>query len=273
MSTVRARAMSPRSDGPADPVARRSPRLCRFFAGVMRRQMAQNFRAVRLSRGGLDAVPAGRPLVVVANHPSWWDPAFFIVLAGALFDGRESYGPIDAGMLARYRFMGRIGLFGLDADPRRGAAQFLRVGGAIAADPRRMLWVTGQGDFADPRLRPVALKGGVARLMLRRPDLVALPLAVEYPFWSEKRPEALARFGDPLECRAGEDADTLNVRLEAGLGGTMDDLARDAMARDPARFERLMTGAKGVGGVYGAWGRLSAALRGRRYTPEHMEET
>ncbi|WOI57743.1 lysophospholipid acyltransferase family protein [Palleronia sp. LCG004] len=256
-----------------DPVALRSPSMCRFFAGIMRRQMRQGFRAVRLARPGLPDLPGDRPLLVYANHPSWWDPAFFILLAAEIFTDRESYGVIEAPMLEKYRFMRRIGLFGVERDPRRGGAQFLRTGERLMADPARMLWVTAQGGFADPRLRPPELQGGVARLMARCPETVALPLAVEYPFWSEKRPEALALFGTPVTHDGTEPPEALNGRLSAALDTAMGDLADRATARDPAAFTRLLAGRSGVGGIYDAWGRLRAAAQGRRYVADHMEET
>lgn len=258
---------------PSDPVALRSPRACRFFAGVMRRQMQGGFRAVRIAEPGVPELPDDRPVMVYANHPSWWDPVFFAVLISEVFPGREGYGPIDAAMLERYRFMRRIGIFGITPDSARGAAEFLRTGGRILSDPRRMLWITAQGGFVDPRVRPVALRGGAARLMARTPDLIAVPLAVEYPFWSEKRPEALARFGTPLTSQAGETPEALAARLSGALEATMDQLATAAMARDPAAFRRICGGTSGVGGVYGGWQKLRSALTGRRHVADHLEET
>ena len=127
-----------------------------------------------------------------------------------------------------------------------------------------MLWVTAQGRFSDPRERPLALRPGVARLMARVPGTVALPLAIDYPFWTEKRPEALARFGAPM--RDPE-------RLEEALTEAMDRLAADAMARDPARFKTVMAGSAGLFGVYDAWRRAAAALRGERFERGHMPES
>ena len=253
-----------------DPVALRSPAMCRFFAGVMRREMRRGFRAVRLLSPGLPALPEGAPLVVYANHPSWWDPALFIALAASLFDGRESYGPMEAAALERYRFMRRIGLFGIDPGTRAGAVRFLKVGERVLSAPGRMIWMTAQGRFADPRERPVELRPGLAHLMARVPGAVALPLAVEYPFWSEKRPEALAAFGAPI-IGAG-DAAGWQAALTEGLSAAMDRLAGAAAARDPAAFETLIGGRRGVGGVYGVWSRARAAAKGRSYDPDHGPE-
>jgi hypothetical protein len=65
------------------------------------------------------------------------------------------------------------------------------------------------------------------------------------------------------------DADAWQHRLEAGLSSTMDALAVDAMARDPARFHTLAEGRAGVGGVYDAWRRVRAAATGRRFDVRH----
>ncbi len=263
--------MSPRSEA-GDPIAAYSPAMARFFAGVMRRQIARSFRAFRLAHPGLPEIDPARPLIVYSNHPSWWDPVLYIALAERFFPSRRPFGPIDAAALERYRFMRRIGLFGVEPDTRAGAARFLRVADAVLASPARMLWVTAQGDFADPRDRPVALRPGIAHALARNPDAVALPLAMEYPFWTEKRPEALAAWGTPLDGREGGTARDWTPRLEDGLTAAMDRLADASRARDPAAFERLQAGRAGVGGVYGAFGRARAALVGRRYAAEHVED-
>ncbi|WP_246045294.1 lysophospholipid acyltransferase family protein [Rubellimicrobium roseum] len=235
----------------------------------MARQMAASFRAIRLARPGLPELPSDRPLVIYSNHPSWWDPAFVIVLHSRLFPDREGYGPMEAEMLRRYGFFRRIGIFGVE-EGRAGALRFLATSRAILSDPRRMLWITAQGRFADPRERPLGLRPGVAHLMARIPRAIAVPLALEYPFWSEKRPEALAAFGTPLEGQG--DAANWAPRLEIALTDTCDRLAALAQARDPAAFTNLLAGQAGVGGIYGTWQRLRALARGERHVPDHLAE-
>lgn len=254
---------------PADPVALRSPFRTWFFQGVMRRQVRGSFRALRLARPGLPPLPEGRPLVVVSNHPGWWDPAVCMVLAPRLFPGRNHFAPIDAAMLERYGFFRRLGFFGVH-EGRTGAAGFLRTAEAVLGEPDRVLWVTAQGRFSDPRERPLGLRPGVAHLMARMPGAVALPLALEYPFWSERRPEALALLGAPMSG-SGSTQEWAG-RLEAGLTEACDRLARLAQARDPAAFESVLAGRVGVGGAYGIWQRGRSALRGERHVPDHLAD-
>jgi 1-acyl-sn-glycerol-3-phosphate acyltransferase len=234
--------------------------------------MGRNFHAVRLSRTGKPPPLNGRPLVVVLNHPSWWDPLLGIVLAER-FDGYRHYAPIDASALRRYRLFEPLGFFGVEDTPE-GALAFLRTGSAILSGGHNSLWITAQGRFTDPRERPVRLRRGVGHLVRRLGDAVVLPLAVEYPFWQERFPEALAHFGPPLFVGRGRDLSVKEwmARIEAGLTEAQDELARAASTQDPERFETLGGGAVGVGGPYDLWRRLEALLRGRRFHAAHAQD-
>lgn len=252
-----------------DPERRRSRALVWFFAGVMARQMRRNFHAVRVA--GVPQLPRDRSVVIYCNHPSWWDPAFIAVLATRLFPDRRSFGPIDAAALRQYPFMAQIGLFPVEPESFRGAAGFLKVGRALLAQTDTILWVTAEGRFTDPRSRPIELRPGLAALLAHAPRSVAVPLALEYPFWTEKTPEALARFGTPVETSdpAASTGAALNGRLAAELEVTMDALARDAQAKDAGAFISLLAGSAGIGGVYDVWRRGRTLLSGRRFDPSH----
>ena len=64
--------------------------------------------------------------------------------------------------------------------------------------PNAVLWVTAEGEFRDPRRRPLRLRSGVAHLLRRLGAGRVIPLAVEYPFWQERTPETLvARLAKP----------------------------------------------------------------------------
>jgi 1-acyl-sn-glycerol-3-phosphate acyltransferase len=226
--------------------------------------------AVRLSKTGpLPARPDG-PLVVVLNHPSWWDLLIAFNLSGLMPD-RVHWGPIDAAALQRYRFLGRAGLFGIELGTTRGALQFLRTANTILGDSRATLWVMPQGRFADVRERPPRLRAGVGHVLHSLERGAVWPLAVEMTYWDERTPEALARFGEPLDVEAhrGRTADEWTAAIEAELVRTQDALAAESMRRDPQLFETIVHGRAGIGGVYDSWRRVSAWARGERFRPEH----
>ena len=211
------------------------------------------------------------PLVIYSNHPAWWDAAVILVLAGRLYPERLSRAPFDAATLARYRIFARIGAFAVDLDSPRGAAQFLDAARAILAAPDGMLWITAQGRFADARTRPLGLRPGVARLAEIAPDALFVPLALEYAFWDERGAGAFAAFGRGIsgaELAALPRPERL-ARLEGDLTATLDRLSADVISREPARFSALVSGRKGVGGIYDLWRHLAARLSGRRFDPAH----
>lgn len=238
-----------------------------YFDRFLRRRM----NALRLARWGLPPELGAGPVVIYCNHPAWWDAAVIILLAGRLFPERASYAPFDARMLERYGVFRRMGAFGVDLDTPRGAAQFMAASRAILARPASVMWITAQGRFADVRTRPLALRGGVARLAEIAPDAQFVPLALEYAFWDESGAEAFAAFGAPIAGHVLRDlprAERL-ARLEADLTGLLDRLSADVAARDPEPFQDLVSGRQGVGGLYDGWRRVTSALRGRRFEAGH----
>ncbi len=245
----------------------------RVFRAYTRRYVARNFHALRLSRRGKPTIPADGPLIVVLNHPSWWDPLVGLLLS-ELFPGWRHYAPMESSALGRYRLMERLGFFPIDPGTASGARAFLRRAEELLAQPRTALWITAQGQFADPRERSVKLRAGVAHLARRLERGTILPLALEYPFWSERCPEALAHFGEPIHIEAGREqtVESWLEQIEGGLTEAQDALAVLAQQRQAEAFETLIGGKSGVGGVYDWWRRWRARLRGERFDPSHQPE-
>ncbi len=257
--------------GAPDLLAQRSETLFRLFGLYLRWYLTRRFHALRVDRAGQPAAYAG-PLIVYSNHPSWWDPAVYILLSDLLFRGRASYGPMDAAALGKYGVLQRMGVFGVPQHDPRGAAIFLRTCLAVLARPGGMLWITAEGNFTDPRARPVSLRPGLAHLARRTPNAMIVPLAIEYSFWNESQPEALVRFGPPVTAPASGSVADWNTELEHALTTTMDGLAATSMTRDPSRFRPLLRGGVGIGGIYDSWRWLRATAAGRRFDPSHEGE-
>ncbi len=249
---------------------RRSERLWKLFAAYGRWYLRRHFHAVRLA-GDPPVMPADAPVIVYLNHPAWWDPMVGILLAERFMPRRRHYGPIHRDALEKYRFFEKLGFFGIDPSRASGAATFLRMGQQITRHDDAAMWVTAQGRFTDARRRPVELQPGLAHLARRARRGVLLPLAIEYTFWTERLPEALVRWGEPVDIGAHQH---LAVRQWQGLltdrlTGAMDELAARSEARDPAVFGTLLDGSAGVGVFYDLWRRARARVTGRAFSAEH----
>lgn len=248
----------------------RWPWLVRGFQRYAVRYTRKHFHAVRLSKTSAPIHTGVDPILVVLNHPSWWDPMLCTVLS-LRFPRHEHYPAIDDEALLQYRVFSKLGFFGVDTKSLRGAAAFLRTATHILSAPGRMVWVTAQGRFSDVRERPLNLRSGVGHLAARLDRALILPVALEYAFWTERTPEALVRVGPPIDTleAPSRPAREWTQRIETALTETLDGLNAEAVSRDPERFEPLVTGNAGVGGVYDFVRRLGSWARGRRFDPTH----
>jgi 1-acyl-sn-glycerol-3-phosphate acyltransferase len=240
----------------------------RFFRRIVQSYFRRHFRSVmgqHLER----LTQAAGPLIVYANHASWWDPMVSILLAQTLLRGRRHYAPMDAAALARYPILRKLGIFPIDMTTPRGAAQFLRTGQAILREGG-VLWITPQGRFADPRTWPLAFKPGLAALALRVPEATIFPLAIEYTFWDERLPETLLHVAPPVAVDATATTERMTRELESALAAAMLDLQTSSIARDPLAFTNVLQGRRGAGGFYALGRRLRSALTRK---PLHQDHT
>lgn len=254
-----------------DPVALRSERHLDFFNLAFTRFTQKHMRAVRIAHWGRPEIPRGAPAVIFANHPSWWDGVAFMLLYRRLLKDRPLFTPMAEWALNKYAFMRRLGVFGIETGTSRGTVAFLRTAQHVLQDPSHILWINAPGRFADPRERPIPIAPGMTRLPEMAPGAHFVPLALDYPFWGERKAEMLVAFGPPIPAAdlLALERDDRAAHFSAALAATADRLAADAIARDPARFDTLVQGKEGMGGVYQLWRRAGALLRGKRFDPRH----
>jgi hypothetical protein len=149
--------------------------------------------------------------------------------------------------------------------------QFIRASTEIVSTPNSVLWLTPEGNFTDPRKRPLLFKDGLASLLSRLPRATVLPLALEYVYWDERLPEILVNCGNSIRITDSDkyDRSSLNNTLTAALSATQQDLAALAITRDATRFEAIMEGGAGIGVMYDLWQRMRSGISGQQYHSEH----
>ena len=266
----------PASTKPVDPASgppapSRSFLWC--FQRFLEKYLPRNFHTLALLDGCAQDVAPDEPLIIALNHPSWWDPMLGLFLAENCFSGRTFYAPIDAAALENYGMFRQLGFYGVRLDTPAGARDFLRDSRAILARPGGSVWITPQGHFADPRER-TQLQPGLGHLLASMDHGTVLPLAAEYPFWEERLPEALAKFGPPIRIadHAGLSKAGWTELLTAELQQAQDELAAASIARDTERFVPVLRGRADVGGFYDLARRLRSWMRLRRFDPAHSDK-
>ncbi len=246
------------------------------FHRFLRPYLGRHFHAVGIARESLSGaiVDSGEPLVVYANHPSWWDPLLAHFLNRGLFPNRQFRAPIDAAALAKYKAFAKLGFYGVQTETAAGAAEFLKHSKRILESPDSALWLTPEGRFADSRDHAAELMPGLAHLCSRRRDGVALPVALEYVFWDERLPVSLVRLGEPLRIADHLDLDKVqwNDLLTRHLRENQDRLKQLAIARSSEPFDNLLVGHRGAGGIYDLFRRLKTMGTGKKFRAQHGKQ-
>lgn len=198
---------------------------------------------VPLTVQGLDALPAGRPCVLVCNHASYLDGMVLIAALPqphAFVAKRELQRQFVAG-----RFLTRLGVAFVERfDPRRSVADAQRM--ADAAQAGRPLLVFPEGTFGDdPALLPFHLGAFLAAAQAGVP-VVPLVLTGTRRLlgggrWWPRRAELAVRVLPPIEPPAPASADaTAGPGTGGGLFASavqLRDAARSAIARALAAAE------------------------------------
>ncbi len=250
--------------------ARYSPLVTGLFERHVRSMVRRRFHCVRMVEETVpvlrDAEGDERPLVVVMNHSSWWDPLVPLMLRKEFFQGRTPLAVMDREQLEKFGFFRRLGIFGIDPDDPASLDGMGRyVIEHLSKAERAAFLVTPQGRFADPR-EPMRLRPGIAAILARAEReglrVRVVSLAIEYTFWLEQKPEIFLR---AAECSGDLDATTAwHRRLTQAMEANGRALAEAVVRRDPRAFRTLLGGSAGVHPVYD----LLLRLRGKRISLE-----
>lgn len=230
--------------------------LLHLFARYATSYLKRHFHSLRLL-GKEPPNDRAAPLVIYLNHSAWWDPLVGLFLAQEFFATRPAYAPMAATMLERYGFFKALGFIPIESETTRGAAQFLRTAEAILARSESVFFFTPQGGFADVRA-PLVFAPGLEHLVARAPQARFVPLAIEYTFWEERKPEVLLAFG---EATVGD--------LRAQLAAVQARLAAAAQRRQPNEWKILLRAKSGVNPLYDFWRSMQARWRGEKFRAEH----
>jgi 1-acyl-sn-glycerol-3-phosphate acyltransferase len=250
---------------------RKSPWLERSFHVYNRRFLRAHFNRIHLD-GDLDALQGNgkTPLLLCANHSSWWDLLLGLALIERLPQW-DCYAPMDEAQLRRYPFFSRLGIIGVDRGSLRGAREFVRYSRTLLEGRPRALCITPQGEFACNSARPIQFQPGVGFVARELSAFFVSTVVLDYEFWTEKRPEAFISVRPLERITVGPDFDRRAFvhALERKMEIHLDELTALREKRNPELFTSLLSGRGGISPLYDAVRALSARLQGKRFAPQH----
>lgn len=208
--------------------ARKSKGFVAWFSRHAEKRIQSTFQQVRVD--GLDHLTAAleRPVILISNHTSWWDPLVCLLVAHRMVDS-DPFAMMDADNLRRLPFFARVGAFGVErAEKGRGLARdSIDYAVDLLDRPGRLLWIFPQGDERPINQRPLGFRRGAPVVWAQRRDAVVIPLGIRYVFAHTEKPFLYLSFGPPVEPAGEIEADRLAMeaavtarldRIEATLG-------------------------------------------------------
>ncbi|MDX1562539.1 MAG: acyltransferase, partial [Gammaproteobacteria bacterium] len=99
----------------------------------LKRFARRHFNRIRIAVDA-PAPQLGGPTIFYTNHPSWWDPIAIFLLIREHYPEWRFHGPIDAEALARYPWLERIGLFGIEPGRASGARRLLAAADSLLTE-------------------------------------------------------------------------------------------------------------------------------------------
>lgn len=188
-----------------------------------------------------------------ANHSCWWD--FF--LAHMLNESIpvDGYGMTEHSNMLKYGFFRRIGAYSVDRSSPAAVREAIAYTAELLRSPNSGVWIFPQGRIVCNDVRPLEFQGGLRAIARRAGRTRIVPTALRYEFWQDERPEALARFGEPMVVE-GSETDRVLETVRERLTAELDALRADALTQDASRFTTLLDGKESIHERY-------ARIRGR----------
>jgi len=231
--------------------ARKSPWGELLVWALVRASLRRMFVRVRLREAGGDPRAAGSPLLVIANHPSWWDGYLALLLSRHY--GMRRYLMMDAAQLQRYGFFAWAGGLGVErADARDVARSIAYAANLLRQENRASLWLFPQGAITASRARPLVVHAGAAHILRHATrdgtTVGVLPVAWELLFRGEQHPEVLVLTGNviPFNGTVTRDLSAVTAHLAEALTAVMDALANDITRDDLTTYRTILRGRIGV---------------------------
>jgi 1-acyl-sn-glycerol-3-phosphate acyltransferase len=221
--------------------ARKSIWFERLFAIYNRNLIARRFEGLRVA--GLEYLlrrERGMPLVLYANHSSWWDGLVAFQVGRAC--GLEQYAMMEERHLREYPFHRKLGAFGVVRESARDGARSIEYAGGLLEKTNRALWIFPQGSTLPNDARPLELYTGAARVIERAGAAAAVAVAIRYEFLEDYRPEILVRIGTPSRVwvEEGLDVKQLTKIFAERLTNTLDALRADVIAGNLDGYEEIV---------------------------------
>lgn len=176
----------------------------KLFAVYNRNLLKRRFKSLRVKNAaGLKSRDVNIPLIIYANHSSWWDGlVLFEILKFSEFD---SYVMMEEKQLVGLKFFRLLGAFSVVRENYREAFESIDyAAGILKSGRRKTLLIFPQGEILPNDFRPLKFYNGFSHIVSKTGKCYSVPCSIRFEFLSDYKPEIFLRFGEVELVDAGE---------------------------------------------------------------------
>ena len=223
----------------------KTSRFWLWVASMFFFNMLQNrFFAFRY-RGAENVIEKGVPTILFAPHCNWWDGIVLYNTTHRIFH-KEIRLMIEE--LNRFPLLRRGGGYSVNKKSPQSAMKALQYSVDVVGDLKNILSIFRQGIIRPPHYRPIEFQTGLAYIaqnaVKRYGKVNLVPMAIDYSFFRDNRPEVIVDFGQRIEISKDNELSKLSRKdlthyLEHALTKTCDDQFKEISQGDITKYNIL----------------------------------
>jgi len=220
--------------------AKKSAWFEKVFAVYNRNLIKRRFHSLQVS--GLDFLrdnDAQIPLIVYANHSSWWDGlAAFEIFRQAKLD---AFYLMEEKQLKNLFLFRRLGAFSVVRENPREAVKSINYAAELLKNTNGTLLIFPQGEIVSNDARPIKFYTGLSRIIEKIGEVYAVPMAMRYEFLGEFKPQIFVKIASPelVETDGNFNAKEKTNIFAERLTMNLDKLKTDIINKNLAAYENL----------------------------------
>ena len=185
------------------------------------------------------------PTILFAPHCNWWDGIVLYNTTHRIFH-KEIRLMVEE--LNRFPLLRRGGAYSVNKKSPQSAMKALKYSVDVVGDLRNILCIFPQGIIRPPHYRPIEFQTGLAYIaenaVKKYGKVNLIPMAVDYAFFRDNRPEVIVEFGKRIELRKGNELDKMSRKdlthyLEHALSETCDNQFKEISQGDITKYNVL----------------------------------
>jgi 1-acyl-sn-glycerol-3-phosphate acyltransferase len=218
--------------------AKKSALFERIFAIYNRNLLKRRFDSLQVS--GLEILRERKsniPLIIYANHSSWWDGLVAFQISRAL--KMDSFIMMEEKHLKKLFLFRRLGAFSIVREKPFEAMKSINYAvNLLKENQERILWIFPQGEILHNDSRPFYFYKGISKIIDKLEKCSVVPLALRYEFLGNFKPEIFVKVGKAKFF--DNEAKANAADFENKLALLLDELKSDILNKDFNNFEKLI---------------------------------